>query len=259
MTRRLLAITVAIALAAVGTAGILWYVISTDKRVQAELTDPVTVAVADRQIPVGTTGLTINEQKMVRFVQMPKGAVPEADVISAFGPEFDQLVTTATVEKGFMVLRPMFGDRSQVTSRLPTPDGKMAITVETTAPEQVAGYVQAGAQVTIFATYRLLNEQGEETKFTRTKVLLPKVEVLAVGTYQRQNGDGNEDGGVGGSTSGEGALLITVAVNQGEAERLILAKNMGSLYLGLLTSGIDVKAGPGVESTDNGPTTPLFK
>ena len=65
MTRRLIAITVAIALAAVGTAGILWYVISANDRAQSNLTDGVRVAVADKQIPAGTSGTVIREQKLV--------------------------------------------------------------------------------------------------------------------------------------------------------------------------------------------------
>jgi pilus assembly protein CpaB len=254
MTRRLIAITVAIALAAVGTAGILWYVISANERAQSELTDPVTVAVANKQIPAGTTGAIIREQKMVDFKQMPKGVVPD-DVMSAIGPEFDKLVVTANVERGFLLTSPMFGEQSQVTSGLPLPTGKMAITVETAAPAQVAGYIRQGAFVSIFSTYKVVSTTGVQTERTRTKVLLPKVQVLAVGS----NRGGNGANAGGGSSGGGGELLITVAVTQAEGERLILALNTGTLYLGLLTESIDVKVGPGVEFTDNTPSTPLYR
>jgi pilus assembly protein CpaB len=253
MTRRLIAITVAIALAAVGTAGILWYVISANDRAQSNLTDPVRVAVADKQIPAGTSGQVIREQNLVRYVQMPKGVVPQDDVLGDIAAELDNKVVTANVEKGYMVLRSMFGERSQVTSGLPTPPGKMAVTVETGAPEQVAGYVRPGADVSIFTTYKLIDASGQETNKTRTKLLLARVQVLAVGTNR------GDSGNAGGSAGANGALLITVAVSQSEAERLILAKNTGSLYLGLLTETIDVKPGPGVENSDNGPSTPLFR
>lgn len=250
MTRRLIAITVAIVLAAVGTAGILWYVTSVDSRAQANLTDPVRVAVADKQIPAGTSGQVIREQNLVRYVQMPKGSVPQEDVLGDIGAEFDNKVVTANVEKGYMLLRPMFGERSQVTSGLPTPPGQMAVTVETGAPEQVAGYVRPGAEISIFTTYKLLDSEGHETDRTRTKLLLPRVQVLAVGT--------NRNSDSAGSAGAEGALLITVAVSQAEAERLILAKSTGTLYLGLLTETIVPKPGPGAENTDAGSTKPLF-
>jgi pilus assembly protein CpaB len=251
MTRRLIAITVAIVLAAVGTAGILWYVTSVDSRAQSELTDPVRVAVADKQIPAGTSGQVIREQNLVRYVQMPKGVVPEDDVLGDIGADLDNKVVTANVEKGYMVLHSMFGERSQVASGLPTPPGKMAVTVETGAPEQVAGYVRPGAEISIFTTYKLLDAEGHETDRTRTKLLLPRVQVLGVGP--------NRDTETTGSAGAEGALLITVAVNQTEAERLILAKSTGTLYLGLLTETIDPKPGPGAENIDSGPTTPLFR
>jgi pilus assembly protein CpaB len=261
MTRRLIAIVVAIVLAAVGTAGILWYVTSVDKRTQSAISDPVTVAVAKDRIPAGTSGAAIREQGLVVFQQMPKGVVPLDDVLSAIGPELDTLVLTAPVERGYLVTRPMFGETSQVTSGLPLASGRMAVTVQTSAPGQVAGYVREGAFVAIFTTYKLVDEQGDETNRTRTKVLLPKVQVLAVGENTGGgNGNGSEaTNSTGTPSSDEASLLITVAVTQTEAERLILALNTGSLYLGLLTESIDVKAGPGVENIDSGSTTPLFR
>src|SRR5262245_56317825 len=126
MTRRLIAITVAIALAAVGTAGILWYVISANDRAQSSVTDGLRVAVAAKQIPAGTNGADIKAQNMVRFVQMPAIALQglgQEDLLSDIGTDLDTLVVTANVEKGFLLLRPMFGERSQVTSGLPTPPG----------------------------------------------------------------------------------------------------------------------------------------
>ena len=52
------------------------------------------------------------------------------------------------------------------------------------------------------------------------------------------------------ATSTAGPLLLTLAVDQKEAERLVLGLNTGSLYLGLLTDSVDVKPGTGVENTD---------
>jgi len=254
MTRRLIAITVAIALAAVGTAGILWYVISANDRAQSDLNDPVRVAVADKQIPAGTSGTVIREQNLVRYVQMPRLVVPEGDVLGDIGAEFDDKVVTANVEKGFMVMRSMFGERSQVTSGLPTPPGKLAVAVATSMPEQVAGYVRPGADVAIFVTYKLTTPEGEETNKTRTKVLLPRVQVLAIGPSAGDGANSTDN-----RSGGDSELLVTLAVSQSEAERLILGKNTGSLYLGLLTETTKVEPGPGVENTDTGTSPPLFR
>lgn len=258
MTRRILAITIAIVLAALGTAGGLFLVVSADSRAQARLTDAVTVAIATKRIPVGTTGAKVISEKMVRYERMPKAAVPQ-DAISEIDAERTKLVVTSNIAVGQMLLAANFGDVSKVTSGLPLPEGKMAVTVETSAPEQVAGYVQAGSQVTIFLTYDLIDTKGAKTNIQRTRVLLPRVEVLAVGTYQQARNPTSSSTSTT-STNRAGSLLLTVAVDQSEAERLIEGLNHGTLYLGLLTDSVTVSPGSGVDNTDSGAgIAPLFK
>jgi pilus assembly protein CpaB len=254
MTRRIFAITIAIVLAALGTAGGLFLIVSADERAQARITDAVTVAIATKRIPVGTTGERVRSEGMVRFERLPKVSVP-ADALSEIGTDLDDLVLTSNVAIGQVLLSANFGRRSEVTSGLALPDGKMAVTVETGAPEQVAGYVQPGSQVAVFLTYEVLDNKGDRTGVERTRVLLPRVEVLALGTYQP--GDTREDATAG---SQGGSVMLTVAVDQEEAERLIEGLSHGTLYLGLLTESVDVRAGSGVDNTDSaGGTSPLFK
>ncbi len=255
MTRRLLAIAVAIVLAAVGTAGVLWYAFSADSRAQARISNPVTVAIATQAIPAGTTGASIKARKLVRYEKMPQDAVP-SDALREIGVDQDKLVLTSNIAAGQVLMAANFGTQSQVASGLALPDGKMAITVQTGAPEQVAGYVQRGSRVAMFLTYKVTTASGEETKIRRTRVLLPDVEVLAVGAYSRNN----SSNGANASGGGNGTLLVTVAVNQAEAERLIQGLNVGSLYLGLLTDSTTVKPGPGVDNRDSdSASTPIFR
>ena len=261
MTRRLLAIVVAIVLAAAGTAGVLWYAFSADSRAQARISNPVTVAVATQAIPAGTTGASIKARKLVRYEKMPQDAVP-SDALREIGVDQDKLVLTSNIAAGQVLMAANFGTQSQVASGLALPDGKMAITVQTGAPEQVAGYLQRGSRVAMFLTYKVTTASGEETKIRRTRVLLPDVEVLAVGAYTRNNAnnDGSATGSGGGGGGGNGTLLVTVAVNQAEAERLIQGLNVGSLYLGLLTDSTTVKPGPGVDNRDSdSASTPIFR
>jgi pilus assembly protein CpaB len=163
---------------------------------------------------------------------------------------------TSSIAVGQLLLRSNFDTAGRVTSGLALPDGKMAVTVETGAPEQVAGYVRPGSQVAIFLTYELIDRNGRETNVERTRVLLPRVEVLAVGTY-RPGGDGRDGGS---DETAAASLMLTVAVDQTGAERLIQGLSHGTLYLGLLTDSVDVRSGPGVDNTDAGDTTvPLFR
>jgi pilus assembly protein CpaB len=250
MTRRILAIIVAIGLAAVGTAGGLYLVLSADQRAQDRIQDAVTVAIAAKRIPAGTSGARVLADNMVRFEKMPKASVPQ-DALATIDGERTRQVITSNIPVGQLLLAANFGDQSSVTSGLALPEGKMAITVQTGAPEQVAGYVRVGSQVAIFLTYGVVDKTGAKTNIERTRVLLPRVEVLAVGTYQASS-DTNQ--------SRSGSLMLTVAVDQGEAERLIEGLSHGTLYLGLLTDSVNVQTGPGVDNTDGGTgTSPLFK
>jgi len=184
-------------------------------------------------------------------VSVPRDAISEIDA------ERSKLVITSNIAVGQVLLAANFGEVSKVTSGLPLPEGKMAVTVETSAPEQVAGYVQAGSQVTIFLTYNLVSGNGTKSNIQRTRVLLARVEVLAVGTYQSAQA---RNATASGSTARSSSLLLTVAVDQSEAERLIEGLNHGSLYLGLLTDSVDVRTGSGVDNTDGSSgSNPLFK
>jgi len=251
MTRRILAIIVALVLAGLGTAGVLLYALSADDRAREAIGNPVTVVVASKRIPVGTSGARIRSENLVRLVTMPSTSVPD-DVMDRVPAELDKLVVTSNIAAGQLLLRAHFGEATTVTSGLPLPDKKMAITVTTGAPEQVAGYVQPGSKIVIFLTYAYREPGGKRTDVQRTRVLLPRVEVLAVGTYQ----PGRD--GVVAARGGGPSLLITVAVDQQEAERLVHGLNTGSLYLGLLSDSVEVRTGSGVDDTDAGGSVPLF-
>jgi pilus assembly protein CpaB len=254
MTRRIVAIFVAIVLAALGTAGVLFYAVTADKRARANI-DGVTVAIADKPLPLGTSGAQIRAQKLIRLEKLPKESVP-SDYLADVGADLDKLVLTSDLAPGQVLLRAMFGAQATVTSGLTLPDGKLAVTVQTGVPEQVAGYVRKGSHVAVFLTYKLVDKNGQETKVQRTRVLLDDVEVLTVGTYQPPSDTTTSNGT---ATNANGQLLVTLAVDQAQAERVIEGLNTGKLYLGLLNENVDVKPGPGVDNTDtSGGVQPLF-
>ena len=256
MTRRIVVIVAAIVVAMLGAGLVISYAVTADMRARSNI-EGVTVAISDKLIPVGTSGARIRSEKMFRLERFPKTSVP-SDALNDVSAELDRLVVTSTVAPGQVLLSAMFGEQSKVNSGLNLPDGKMAVTVSTGVPEQVAGYVQQGAHVAIFVTYKLVDAQGRETKFQRTRVLLPNAEVLTVGTYQPATNSGGAAGAVTNANRTNNTLLVTLAVNQAEAERLIEALNTGKLYLGLLTDAIEVKPGPGVQNVDAKQADPLF-
>jgi len=115
MTRRILAITIAIVLAALGTAGGLFLVLSADARAQSRISDPVNVVIAVKRIPIGTTGENVRSGEMVRVEKMPRASIP-TDALPDITAELDKLVVTSNIAVGQILLAANFGEQSRVTT-----------------------------------------------------------------------------------------------------------------------------------------------
>jgi pilus assembly protein CpaB len=257
MTRRIVAILVAVALAAVGAVGVLIWALKADQRVRDRLTDAVTVAIATKPIPAGYTGGRVRAEGMFRLERMPRTSVPQ-DFLADVGADEERKVVMSNIATGQILYKALFGQPGIVTAGLSLPDGKMALTVKTGVPEQVAGYVQPGSKVAIFLTYNVTDSNSENTGDKRTRVLLASVDVLAVGGYRAPRNDGVVSSN-NSEVQSDGELLLTLAVDQTEAERLIHAVHTGELYCALITDSIILTPGAGVDNRDAGSgTTPLF-
>jgi pilus assembly protein CpaB len=257
MTRRIVAIIIAVTLAGIGALGMLYAVLSADQRARHNLSDAVSVAIATRPIPAGYTGARIRAEGMFRIERMPRSSVP-SDFLPDVGTDEERKVVMSNVANGQVLYQGLFGQPGIMTAGLALPDGKMALTVKTGVPEQVAGYVQPGSKVTIFLTYDIVDSDFKPTGEKRTRVLLASVDVLAVGAY-RTGGDGT-DSNSSQDLRADGELLLTVAVTQNEAERLVQAVHSGELYCALITDTITVTPGAGVDNRDSGAgTNPMFR
>jgi len=90
-------------------------------------------------------------------------------------------------------------------------------------------------------------------------ILLSRVEVLAVGTQPvgqaRRAHHSHRD-----TAPRTGSLMLTVAVDQADAEPLIEGGVTAPSTLDMLTDSVEVKPGTGVDNTDGGAgSVPLFK
>jgi pilus assembly protein CpaB len=255
MARRVLAIFFAILLAVVGTVAVLLYVRQADDRALAN-SSPVNVLIARERVPAGTTGESIRTRDLTERVRMPAGSVPLDEVLNHIPAELDKLVVTSDLQPGQLVLRRMFSASTRTAGGLAIPEGKVAVSFEATMAEQVAGYVRPGSQVAVFATYqmstdgknRIVGGSGGQT-VKGTAVLLPKVEVIAIGPY----GEGSTtttplDGKTDQKGNAKPAVLVTVAVTAVEAAKLIQVAQGNALYLALLNDSSQVRPGVGVDS-----------
>jgi pilus assembly protein CpaB len=246
MTRRILGVVLAIVLAVIGTGAVLLYVNKTRNSV-AQGQSAVTVLVAKQRISAGTTGASIKTRELTEQVVMPAGTLP-ADSLTALPAELDELVLTHDVQPNQLLLKGMFGAATTLSGGIAVPEKMMAVSLKMSTEEEVGGFVRPGSQIAVFSTFLLVDEAykkltGENNK--GTKLLLPRVEVLAVGAYG-DDGVTSAQAATATAETGKVTLLVTVAVTQQQAEKLIHSVRIGQLYLALLTDSSETRGGPGV-------------
>lgn len=252
MSRRIIAVLVSVVLAAVGTAAIMLYLRSADARA-VEGKRAVTVLVASKRIPAGTSGQALRDQGYVREVRMPEETLPD-DVLRRVTGDVEALVTTAVVQRGQLLLRAMFGTSIENGTGLAIPDGKMAITARVRSNVFGPTTVRAGTRVAIFYTYTPVDEANRNiasgaglergrTVNSVTRLLMTDVEVISVGPAPTQDGATATNGGA------RDELAVTFGLNQVDAERLAHAVALGGqLNIGLLGESSNVKPDNGVDN-----------
>lgn len=254
MARRSVLLIVAVLIAALGTAMIVLYVKGIDDRA-TEGQALVEVLTATAVIDAGETVSAAQEAgkfeaKEVRKDDMVAGALDNTDSIA-------DLVALGTIYPGEQIISDRFGSLGSIEN-LVIPDDKMAMSVELTDFERVAGFVNPGSEVAVFLTsaapIRRLPDGTEETLSSVTRIVLPRVPVIGVGTTSVSSRTVTTDEGEQ-VTEEVPRTILTVAVTQQEAERLILADRTTELTFALLGSDTKSTDKPGVTPVDILPET----
>ena len=260
MTRRILTIILAIGLAVVGTGAVLLYVKGADQRV-LNGQKAVTVLVADQQVPAGIKAGTALSEGLLRHQKLPAASVP-SDAVRVITPGLNSLVLSADLPSGQLLLRPMLVTALAAHTGLAIPPGMVALSLQFCLPRDVAGYVQPGSEVAVFNTFVTVKQGGspptrscdginasQGVTGVHTRLVMPKVKVLAVGqasaapatagstatsTAFSQNSSTSQ-------SSNTIIMLVTVAANQVDAEKLIHLDEVEVPYLALVTPSSNVK------------------
>jgi pilus assembly protein CpaB len=271
MKRRLLTIGLALVLAVIGTSGVLAYVKQADARAITGL-KAVSVLVAQKLIPSGTSAGAALRGGLLAAEKLPVSSVPSGAVRSVTGA-LVPLVTSAAIQPGQLLLRAMLVKTAvHAPGGVTLPPGMIEVTIAFCLPEMVAGSVQAGSQVAVFDTVGTGTSGGlsagpactgshqqELGGAVRTRVVLPRVQVMSVGTASA-GGSATPAPAIGSSSSaasGQGSTLVTLAVSQANAERLIQLSEIGLPYLALLTADSVTTADSGVIARTSAVVTPV--
>jgi pilus assembly protein CpaB len=249
--RRLLILAAAAVLAVLSGVALLNYAGAADRRALNGRAG-TWVLLATGTIPANTTAAQIRNRGLVRQVLMPAETVPSG-ALSKIEPALDTMALNAPLQPDQMLMRGQFQPPT-TPSPSPTfkiPNGKIAVSVSLSVAPQVAGNVQPGDSVTVFCLVKVKDKRYPDDLRKFTIVLIPKATVITVGEAPEPTASATPS--VTASPSATGALssglvpdattdagtgleryVVTLAVDQQDAENLITGAGQNSLYLGKL-------------------------
>lgn len=241
MKRPVIPIVLALVLAIGAGVAVFFYARSTENRVLAEQ-QPVSVLVSTDTIPAGTSLGQAQADGLVTQTQVSEKLRP-AQGIESVTTENRALVALADVPGGQMLLSSSFGVAPEQAVAIRVPDGLMAVTVQLEDPQKVGAFLRPGSQIAVFDTVRLPTEDPGAVPVFATRPLVDRVEVLAVGAVtEQQEATATADAWT--------ARLVTVAVDQAQAEKLVHGAQTGVLTMALLGENTTLTPSVGVTDTD---------
>ena len=248
MSRRSILLTVALIVAALGTTMIVLYVNSIDARA-AQGQEQVKVLTATEVIDAGETVAKAQAAGKLEKTDVVREDMVEGALTSTTSIE-DQ-VSLGTIYPGEQIISSKFGAPGSADT-LSIPDDKLAISVELTDPARVAGFVNPGSEVAIFVSADpfLIKPDGSKRELPPyTRLLLPKVQVIGVGTTTVTSKTVTTDEGDK-TTEQVPRTILTVAVDQEQAEKVIYGQRNGELSFALLSDKSNVQDKAGITAAD---------
>lgn len=239
--KRWLPIILAVLLAVIAAALVFFYIRGAEQRVIDEQ-QPVDVLVSTATVPRGITLGDAVAGGLVESTQVPADMAPTG-AVGSVTPENSGLLAINQVNPGQILLITNFVAELPDVTPVSIPDGLLAIAISLGDVQRVGNFLRPGAEVVIFDTYDTGTGQPAPdgtvapTELT-TRVLVDRALVLGVGETataptQTTNPDGTP-------VVQPPSSLITLGVDQAEAEKIILASQTDSLYFGLLGDGTEI-------------------
>lgn len=247
MGRRTVLLIAALVVAALGAALVWMYANNADERAQAGAAQQQ-VLVATAPIAAGQSGAAISESGAVELRSMDAASVPPG-ALSDLTP-VAALVTLGQVFEGQVLLQQMFGTQQQASGGLTLPDGTMAVSVQLGDPQRVAGFVNPGSEVAIFVTATGLGGEAD-TEESQTALLLERVPVVAVGPTTTTTTTTTETTTGNTNTEAIPTAILTLALNQEQAQKVVQSTSSGAMYFALLNEKSEVDPNlPGTTTTN---------
>lgn len=240
--KRWLPIVLAVALAVIAAGLVFFYIRGAEQRVIEEQ-QPVSVLVSTATVPRGITLGDAASGGLIETTQVPSDMAPSG-ALTAVTADNAGLLAINNVNPGQILLATNFVAELPDITPVSIPDGLLAIAISLGDVQRVGNFLRPGAEVVIFNSYTdgtgaadtaeegAAAPAGELT----TRVLVDRALVLGIGETATSPTT-NPDGTV---TAPPPSSLITLGVDQAEAEKIIQASQTGALYFGLLGDGTEI-------------------
>jgi pilus assembly protein CpaB len=256
MDRRRLLLFLAVIVAVIGTALVFLYVRGADQRASDQYAN-VDALVATQNIAAGESYDQALSTGAIAVHPVPKDILDENTGYQTSTTALKGKLAVAPIFQGQVIVTAQFGNTVQAAaSSLPIPKGDIAISVNLTDPDRVAGNIQNGSEVAIFVTGTLSGASSAAAAASgatneSTRLLLPKVTVLNVGSPQPPATSTTTTSTNGTQTTEQlPRTLLTIAVTQKEAQKVILASKTLDLTFGLLTQSSNVRPAQGTATAN---------
>ena len=229
MKSRLIAGTAAIALAIVGALLIIFYAQGADQRAMAT-TKPVDILVVKTAIPAGTP---VNEMAASLVVEK----VPAAGVSkSALSTLDNKAGTVSAVDlvpgEQLLAERLVAPEEVKAEGTVEVPAGLQEVSFQVEPKRVVGGRINVGDHVGFFLSFDngAYKAKGDDatTQLTVHKALVTAVQRApqAASAEKAEDGTNPQD-----TALPEGSLLLTVAVNDVDAGKIVFASEFGRIWL----------------------------
>lgn len=227
MRRLNLTIVLGLVAALVGALLVLAYGSKVKERI-SDGKETIPVLVANAAIETGATPESLAD--LTSIEEIPREYV----ALGALGDlgAVEGLVLSGPISEGAQLTAGQFAAPEAISSLQPE-RGKVAVAVQVGLSPGVARYAAPGSSVDVFATYEPINQGTEVSPASnRTKLFLSGIRVLAVSVAAAQTED--EDSG---STTLQNEVIAVLEVSPAQAERLVNASTLGTLYLAITNDG----------------------
>ncbi len=223
MKSRLLAGTAAVALALVGALLIIFYANGADQRALAS-TEPVDVLVVKTAIPAGTP---VNDMAASLVIEQVPAAGKSASALSSLDNKANT-VSAVDLVPGEQLLEERLVAPEEVKEEgtIAVPAGLQEVSFQLEPQRVVGGRINVGDHVGISLNFEngayKAKAEDATTQLTLRKVLVTGVQ----GAASAKTAEGEEN-----TALPEGSLMLTVAVSDIDAGKIIFTSINGSLWL----------------------------